>query len=79
MTEMTPCREYDAENHRCKSGFFPLHYACWGAVSHLPKPCVNCGHVPKSALPPCMRDDIGPHLLRDDGLPLGWPDGDDND
>nr|WP_321144572.1 hypothetical protein [Pseudomonas extremaustralis]MDY7067816.1 hypothetical protein [Pseudomonas extremaustralis] len=67
MSERIPCSEYDAEKVRCLSGFPVLHSVCHGAQSG----CPTCG-VPGIA-PMCMREDLPAHLIRPDGMPIGWP------
>ncbi len=68
MSERIPCVEYDAAAISCNSGFLVLHSICHGG----PDGCHFCG-APGS-MPMCLREDLPPHLMRDDGTPLGWPD-----
>lgn len=67
MPEMIPCSEYYSESDRCSSGFPVLHSICRG----MPSGCHACG-VP-GTMPMCLREDLPPHLMRADGMPLGWP------
>lgn len=68
MPERIPCVEYDAAAIRCNSGFPVLHSICHGG----PVGCHFCG-VP-GTMPMCLREDLPSHLMRDDGMPLGWHD-----
>ena len=63
---LIPCTEYDATNNRCRSGHVRIHPICRG-VEHG---CHNCGI---GNVPMCMLDDQPSHLIRKDGMPLGWP------
>ena len=64
--KLEPCSEYDSKNHKCHSGHVRLHPICRG-IAHG---CESCG---KGNVPMCMLDDQPPHLIREDGMPLGWP------
>lgn len=65
MSELTPCSEYDSTNNRCRSGHVRLHPICRGVVTG----CRSCG---AGNVPMCMMDDQPSHLIREDGMPLGW-------
>lgn len=67
MNVSIPCAEYDPQQHKCKSGFMVLHTICHGG----PVGCHACGTI--RTLPMCMREDVPSHLMREDGMPLGWP------
>lgn len=67
MSELTPCSEYDSRANKCRSGHMQLHPVCRGVHGG----CPTCGST--STAPICMRDDVPPHLIRKDGMPLGWP------
>jgi hypothetical protein len=67
MPEIIPCVEYDPLNNRCISGFPVTHTICRGG----PAGCHACGTP--GTMPMCMREDLPAHLMRDDGMPIGWP------
>ncbi|MGJ7474528.1 hypothetical protein ACSFEV_12155 [Pseudomonas fulva] len=67
MSETEPCSEYNKAEDRCNSGFPVLHSVCRG----MPNGCHACG-TPHTQ-PMCMREDLPAHLVREDGMPLGWP------
>jgi hypothetical protein len=67
MSQRIPCAEYDEKASRCKSGFPKIHSDCWGGTSG----CPTCGNT--DSKPMCMQEDMPSHLIRSDGLPLGWP------
>jgi len=67
MSERVPCSQYDERQSKCQSGFPRIHPTCWGG----PSACHACG-APQST-PMCMHEDPPSHLLRENGLPLGWP------
>lgn len=66
MSDLVPCSEYESANNRCRSGHVRLHPICRGVVTG----CRNCG---AGNVPMCMMDDQPSHLIRQDGMPLGWP------
>ena len=70
MSELIPCIEYDSKTNTCKSGFVRIHPVCRGVLHHT-KECSNCGHA--KDIPMCMMEDQSKHLIREDGMPLGWP------
>ncbi len=68
METLKPCSEYDSENNRCKSGHVQVMPLCRGVAE---RGCANCGH--SALIPQCLKEDPPEHLIRDDGMPLGWP------
>lgn len=62
---MCKCREFDTETGRCLSGFVARFPICRGVHSEA---------ISERLTPHCMRMDPPPHLTRDDGLPIGWPE-----
>lgn len=67
---IVPCSEYDSATNACRSGHIRLHPICRGVVPMKPA-CTHCGR--SENVPMCMLEDQPPHLIRDDGYPLGWP------
>ncbi|WP_153302494.1 hypothetical protein [Pseudomonas parafulva] len=67
MSENDPCSEYNKEEDRCNSGFPVLHAVCRG----MPSGCHACGRP--YTKPMCMQEELPAHLVRKDGMPLGWP------
>lgn len=68
MSQRIPCSQYEPAANKCKSGFPLIHSTCWGGLSC----CPACGAP--GIQPMCMQEDLPPHLVRGDGLPLGWTD-----
>lgn len=66
--ELKACSDYDAATNSCKAGHVQLMPLCRGAQDHG---CKNCGHI--NSIPQCLKEDPPAHLIRDDGLPIGWP------
>ena len=64
---LTPCADYDSAKNTCKAGHIQLMPLCRGVVE---RGCKNCGHV--TNIPQCLKEDPPAHLIREDGLPLGW-------
>lgn len=58
---MEKCSSYTPGEGLCRDGF-PVSAICTGTFG-----CFSCGHV--SRIPACQREDLGPHLLDDRGLP----------
>jgi hypothetical protein len=58
------CQSFRRDSQVCRDGFIQKPF-CWGKGG-----CFSCGHISERALPDCLRDEIAPHLLRDDGSPL---------
>lgn len=67
MSELIPCNEYESRTNSCRSGHMQIHPICRG----LTHGCPTCGVA--STAPICMRDEVPAHLIREDGMPLGWP------
>lgn len=58
------CKSYVAREVICADGF-PVSAACLGSRCH------SCGTwAADRQVPYCQREDMGPHLLDDAGLPL---------
>jgi hypothetical protein len=62
------CSQYARQSHTCLSGFPAVSGACFGIVEHG---CTSCGKG--ATTPPCMKEELGPAFVRDDGLPINWP------
>lgn len=72
MSQPIPCTEYCPETNTCASGWICNFSFCSGrGVAH--SNCQRCGTIAERNLPHCMRDEPPSHLIREDGLPLGWP------
>ena len=63
-TEHEECRSFVAGSLTCRDGFVQKAY-CRGYGG-----CLSCGHISDAAVPGCLRDEIAPHLLRENGAPL---------
>lgn len=63
--DMKQCSSYRPGPHFCRDGF-PQSSACAGYVCHA------CGR-PTDTLPACMREDLGKHLIDEQGRPLYGP------
>lgn len=75
MTKPIPCAEYRSETNTCAAGWITAFSFCSGrGVARLQRStCQHCGSIDERNLPHCMRDEPPAHLVRDDGLPIGWP------
>lgn len=68
MSELIPCSDYEASTRTCKAGHVQIMPLCSGSID---RGCGKCGHI--ALLPQCLKEDPPAHLIRDDGMPIGWP------
>lgn len=61
MTINKQCSQWDDKARRCMSGHIRTSPTCWGAAN-------------SKVVPQCLMDDPPQPLIRDDGMPLGWPE-----
>lgn len=69
MGKVAPCSQFDSATNRCRSGWPGVSGACFGIIH---PGCENCGEG--RTTPPCMKEEVPAHFIRDDGKPIFWED-----